>query len=164
VNVFYSGTVGAAAEAAVFGTSAVAVSLDIGGDFDFAAAALAARPVLERLAALVPFPAGVLFNVNLPAVGRAARGVRLTRHGMSGFREFYRQEGPAGPDGSRRWQVDGDFRAADPDETWDASALAAGYVSVTPMLLDLTADPYRRPAPERDRTVRALLDKLADWR
>jgi len=42
--------------------------------------------------------------------------------------------------------------------------LAAGYVSVTPMLLDLTADPYRRPAPERDRTVRALLDKLADWR
>jgi 5'-nucleotidase len=163
VNVFYSGTVGAAAEAAVMGLSAVAVSLDVGPDYDFAAAARLVAPVLERLAGLLPFPAGVFFNVNLPATGRPVRGVRLTRHGMSGFREFYRPAGTPGPEGTRSWQVDGDFLVNDPDGSFDAAALSAGYVSVTPLQLDLTVDSWRRPAPARRKDIELLLAALADW-
>jgi 5'-nucleotidase len=167
VNVFYSGTVGAAAEAAVFGVPGIAVSLDVSGRFDFGEAALRARPVLERLAALLPFPPGAFFNVNLPASDSPARGVRLTRHGRSGFREYYTPAGADGADaadGVRRWQVEGDFQVGDPDETYDAAALAAGFISVTPMELDLTVDPLRAAPPGRAAGVEALLEKLADWR
>jgi len=131
VNAFYSGTVGAAAEAAVSRVPAVALSLDVSDAYDFAAAGLAARPVLERLAALAPFPAGLFFNVNLPGSQKAVRGVRLTRHGLSGFREFYKPSAP--PPGSELtgatyYEVDGEMTVNDPDDWTDAAALAAGYV------------------------------------
>jgi len=164
VNVFYSGTVGAAAEGAVFGVSAVAVSLDVSERFKFEAAARNARPVLEKLASLTPFPPGTFFNVNLPASGVTPRGVRLTRHGRSGFREYYElKEGP-GPKGVCCWEVRGNFHADDPDESYDAAALAAGYISVTPMFLDLTVDAYRCPTPGPSAAPEALLEKLSDWR
>jgi 5'-nucleotidase len=181
VNVFYSGTVGAAAEAAVSRVSSVAVSLDVSAPPDFPEAAERARPVLERLAGLAPFPAGLFFNVNLPASGRPVRGIRLTRHGLSGFREFYRPCAcPAGgstssppealsaskgqvPDGACFYSVDGNMEIGDPDEWTDAAALAAGYISVTPMMLDLTAEPCRRREPEQAGRIAEVLAKLADW-
>jgi 5'-nucleotidase len=161
VNVFYSGTVGAAAEGAVLGVSAVAVSLNGPEPFDFDRAADQAGPVLERLAALTPFPPGLFFNVNLPRSRTEPAGVRLTRHGMSGFREYYVPSEAGGP-GS--WEVRGDFLVHDPDDNYDAAALAAGFISVTPMLLDLTVDSYRAPTAERSEGHRVLLEKLADWR
>jgi 5'-nucleotidase len=164
VNVFYSGTVGAAAEGAVLGTSAVAVSVDISERFDFREAAARSRPVIEELAGLIPFPPGVFFNVNVPAAGTTPRGVRLTRHGLSGFREYYRPCGEPGPDGSRRWEIHGDFHASDPDETWDAPALSAGLISVTPMVLDLTADGLRQPEARGGNGLERLLEKLSGWR
>ncbi len=164
VNVFYSGTVGAAAEGAVLGVSAVAVSLDISERFDFKRAAKRARPVLERLAALVPFAPGTFFNVNVPASEVKPRGVRLTRHGRSGFREYYKLKGDPGSTGICYWEVEGDFHVNDPDETYDAAALAAGYISATPMFLDLTVDAYRDPPSGRSAGLQALLEKLSDWR
>ncbi len=163
-NVFYSGTVGAAAEAAVVGVSGIAVSQDVSDPYDFSGAGRAARPVLERLAALVPFPPGIFFNVNLPRCDEKPRGPRLTRQGRSGFREYYEPRGDPGADGVRCWDVQGDFQVSDPDETYDAAALAAGFISVTPMFLDLTADELRRPSAERTAGLRALLEKLSDWR
>ncbi|HOX05684.1 MAG TPA: 5'/3'-nucleotidase SurE [Planctomycetota bacterium] len=182
VNAFYSGTVGAAAEAAVAGVPAVALSLDVSAPYDFPAAAERARPVLERLAALAPWTPGLLFNVNLPASGRPVRGIRLTRHGRSGFREFYRScacpEGDStssspealslskggAPDGACFYSVDGNMEIHDPDDWTDAAALAAGHVSVTPMFLDLTVEPLRRREPEQAGAVAATLARLDDWR
>jgi len=166
VNAFYSGTVGAAAEAAVSRVSSVAISLDITAPCDFAEAAERAGPVLERLAALAPFPAGLLFNVNLPASGRPVRGTRLTRHGLSGFREYYRPDpSPDGalPPGARSYRVDGDMVVEDPDDWTDAAALAAGHISVTPMLLDLTAEPLRRRERAQASAIAAALSALKDW-
>jgi 5'-nucleotidase len=121
---------------------------------------------LERLAALAPFPAGLFFNVNLPGSQRAVRGVRLTRHGLSGFREFYRPSAP--PPGSELtgacyYEVDGEMTVNDPDDWTDAAALAAGYVSVTPMLLDLSAEPLRRREAAPAAALAALLDQLAGY-
>lgn len=167
VNVFYSGTVGAAAEAAVSRVSAVAVSLDITGPWDFAAAAERVRPVLAVLAGLVPFPPGLFFNVNLSGSQKPARGVRLTRHGLSGFREYYRPCPcpPAQPPaGACFYNVDGQMEVHDPDDWTDAAALAAGYVSVTPMFLDLTVEPLRRREPGQAGAIAALLARLGDWR
>lgn len=166
VNVFYSGTVGAAAEGAALGVPALAVSLDVSDPCDFEAAALRARPVLERLAGLMPFPPGLLFNVNLPASQKEVRGLRLTRHGRSGFREFYRPHPPpAGREaaGDAYYQVYGQMRTDDPDDWTDAAALAAGFISVTPMFLDLTAEPLRARQPRERTALESLIAGLADW-
>jgi 5'-nucleotidase len=166
VNVFYSGTVGAAAEGMVSRVSAVAVSLDVSEPYDFAAAAERARPVLEALAALVPFPQGLFFNVNLPANQKPVLGVRLTRQGLSGFREYYRP-GPCpeeeAPPNACFYRVAGDMVIDDPDELTDATALAAGYISVTPMFLDLTVEPFRRRVPEQAGPIAEAVSKLKDW-
>jgi len=169
VNVFYSGTVGAAAEAAVSGVSSIALSLDIPAPFDFQAAALRARPVLERLAALAPFPPGAFFNVNLPKSALPEpRGIRLTRHGLSGFREWYEPvlapQAHACQEPYEYFEVDGAMTVRDPDEWTDAAALAAGYISVTPMFLDLTVEPLRRRESAQAEAFAKLLDRLADWR
>jgi 5'-nucleotidase len=166
VNAFYSGTVGAAAEAAIAGVPAVALSLDVSEPYDFGAAAAAARPVLERLVTLTAIPPGLFFNVNLPSSARPARGIRLTSHGRSGFREFYRP-GPCppgqAPDGACFYRVDGVMEVHDPDEWTDAAALAAGFISVTPMFLDLTAEPLRRREPGQAEALAAVIARLQDW-
>ena len=65
-NIYYSGTVGAAMEAAINRTPAIAISVAYKGrDFDFAPASRFAR----RLAPLIlreGLPAGVMLNVNVP--------------------------------------------------------------------------------------------------
>mgnify|MGYP001021884660 CR=1 FL=1 len=166
VNVFYSGTVGAAAEGMVSRTSSVALSLDVSDPYDFPAAALRARPVIEALAALVPFPKGLFFNVNLPASRKPVLGIRLTRQGLSGFREYYRPcpcpEGEARPDACF-YRVSGDMVIDDPDEITDAAALAAGWISVTPMFLDLTVEPFRRRMPEQAGLIAETISRLKEW-
>jgi broad specificity polyphosphatase/5'/3'-nucleotidase SurE len=112
----------------------------------------------------LPFPAGLFFNVNVPASGHKIRGIKLTRHGMSGFKEFYRPSGEPGADGICYWQVDGKFQVKDPDDSYDAAALAGGHISVAPMILDMTFDPYRDAGQGRTKELRDLLDKLSEWR
>ena len=129
--------------------------------------ALRLRPVLERLAALAPFSPGLFFNVNLPGSQAAPHGIRLTRHGRSGFREFYRPCAP--PPGSELtgacyYKVDGEMTVNDPDDWTDAAALAAGYMSVTPMFLDLTPEPLRGRTPDQAAAVGGLLEELSNWR
>lgn len=70
-NVYYSGTLAAAREAALRGVPAVALSVDsYSGKYDYGPAAQAALPVLRAaLASAVggTFPAEALINVNIPA-------------------------------------------------------------------------------------------------
>jgi len=148
VNVHYSGTVGAGLEAVIAGKPAVAVSLDVGPEYDFAPAArIAARLVGQLLARLrraerPPLPL-CLINVNVPnRPERELRGLRLTRQGLSGFAEFYRPAQQAGD-----WEIDGAMQLREESPEYDAIALAQGYVSVTPLGLDLTARPAD-PGPD----------------
>jgi 5'-nucleotidase len=137
VNVFYSGTVGAALEAAANGVPAVAVSREFGEALSDEDAARLARPLVAG-AARRGLPPWHVLNVNLPDRPPARiRGARLTRQGVSGFREWFREE-PRGQ-GARRFSIEGEMRLREPDGLTDAEALAEGYVSVTPLALDLTA-------------------------
>ena len=134
VNVFYSGTVAAAAEAAIAGVPGLAISRDLGEEGltgkDFEVAACVARRlagrVLER-----PLPAGCFLNVNAPVEEPAPW--RLARHGLSGFRERY------APDGDGAYEIEGVMHVRDGETDTDAAVLAVGCVAVTPMALDLTA-------------------------
>lgn len=136
-DVLYSGTVSAAMEATIFGIPAVAVSY-AGRDPEHLPAYL---PLLERLLPQVVrregFPAETLLNVNLPPIPPAqVKGVRVTRLGRRVFTDsLTRGVDPSGRD--YFWIGGGKIEWAAHEGT-DFHAVDAGYVSVTPLHLDLT--------------------------
>jgi 5'-nucleotidase len=133
----YSGTVAAAMEAVIFGLPAVAISLDSyeRPDFDYASrvAALIVQWVIER-----GLPAGTFLNVNVPSRPPAEiAGVAITRMGRRVYRDvLIRRQDPR--DRPYYW-IGGEPPAGHLDEGTDIWAVANGYVSITPIHLDMTA-------------------------
>ncbi len=140
-DVTYSGTVTAAMEAAISGVAGMAVSLDApenySGPLDYRAAAqaaaLVARQVIQR-----GLPGGALLNVNVPGLAFAEiRGVRITRQGLRVYRDaLVRREDPRG---RPYYWIGGETPTGVSESGTDFWALREGYVSVTPLQLDLTA-------------------------
>jgi 5'-nucleotidase len=140
-DVLYSGTVAAAMEGLSLGIPSIAISF-AGGDLRADLSHLRDQirvltPLLERITSLPAFPTHTLLNVNLPPVpGDEVKGVKLTRLGSRMYsgslqpmkdpwgREIYWIGG-----GRISWsgEADSDFRA-----------IQDGYISVTPLHLDLT--------------------------
>jgi 5'-nucleotidase len=135
-DVLYSGTVAAAMEATVLGIPAVALSYtgryeELEGWSPLIAA------LLSSILAKGPFPEDTLLSVNLPAVPpMEVQGVGVTSLGRRRFTEsLTRAKDPSGKEyfwiggGVTNWQgpADSDFRA-----------VQEGFISVTPLHLDLT--------------------------
>jgi 5'-nucleotidase len=130
-DVLYSGTVAAAIEGAMLGMPAVAVSyLEAGRNRTSAGKFLRGLVPLLRSGLL---PKKTLLNVNIPAGD--VKGVRVTRLG----RRIYRDMAIKGtlPDGGVSWTIDGEMGFDDVPGS-DFEAVYAGYISVTPLHLDMT--------------------------
>lgn len=134
-DVFYSGTVAAAREAALRGLPAMAFSLGPNGSF-----AEAAKVATVLAARMLEAPReggelGTLLSVNFPP-GSAYRGIRATRLG----RRIYAEEVTVreDPRGKEYFWIGGPGARHEPVEGSDTEAVDAGYVSVTPLLLDAT--------------------------
>ena len=99
INVLYSGTVAAAIEAAFFGITSVAVSLEYDEDSDFDAAAVIARNVIGGLVDH-PEAAGRLFNLNIPtAATQSPRELEIVPMGLAQYgRSYEKRSDPAGRD------------------------------------------------------------------
>jgi len=99
---------------------------------------------IERLGAWVlkcGLPRGVALNVNIPALPPdQVRGIKLTRQGLSKFRESFEQR--EDPRGNRYYWLAGEATAAEIDEVVDVIAVNEWYISVTPLFYDLTAHAY----------------------
>lgn len=140
-DVTYSGTVTAAMEAAIAGLPGLAVSLDspegAHEPFDYSTAAEVAARLTEQVLAR-PTPRGLLLNINVPyGPLEALRGVAITRQGLRLYRDaLVRRDDPRG---RPYYWIGGDTPTGVPDPGTDFGALAAGFVSVTPLQLDLTA-------------------------
>lgn len=135
-DVTYSGTVSAAMEATLLGVPGIAVSL-VGTDaFDFTAAASFSRAlavvVLEH-----GLPPDTLLNVNVPP-GRAdeIKGHVLTRQGKRRYSDVIVEK--IDPRGKKYYWIGGGEVKIEAGEGTDFSAIHAGYISVTPLHLDLT--------------------------
>ncbi len=144
-DVTYSGTVAAAMEGASAGLPAIAVSLDLGpeegreGNPDYeTAAALTARVARLALGGRSSL-AGTLLNVNVPR--GVPKGVRVTRLGGKIWTDdLVRGKDPRGRD--YYWLTGEMFTSPPPgEEDTDVWAVLSGYVSITPLHLDLTAYP-----------------------
>jgi len=132
-DVFYSGTVACAVEAAIRGVPAIAMSLDYHGLSDFAPAAGFAH-ALARAALVEGLPEGTLLNVNVPA-GTPAR-YRFTRLGKRLYRDQVEQRDDLR--GRRYYWLGGPPVGVGDAEGTDGRAMKDHMVSVTPLGLDLT--------------------------
>lgn len=140
-DVTYSGTVTAAMEAVISGIPGLAVSLDspeyAPGGQTFEPAARAARNILA-LADDHGFPPGILININVPGLPEdQIKGIQITRQGLRIYRDELVKR--LDPRGKPYYWIGGDAPSGVPDEGTDFGALAQGYVSITPLQLDLTA-------------------------
>ena len=140
-DVTYSGTVTAAMEAVIWGLPGIAVSLDSPenhlGVLDYGPAAQVACRVAERVIQH-GLPADILLNVNVPALPEEQiNGMVVTRQGLRVYND--RLDRRVDPRGRPYYWIGGDIPTGVPDEGTDFGALAEGYVSITPLHLDLTA-------------------------
>jgi 5'-nucleotidase len=147
-SLFYSGTVGAALEAAIEGVPALAVSLDeTPGRPDWPQAARVAAQAAAVCLAEGAFT-GLVVNCNLPPGPQSHwREARLAEHGLAGFREGYR---PVRQEGAIAWQLDG--RRVEHGRDEDAALLRAGHPVVTLLVPQLG---LRRPRHDRRLAVAA---------
>jgi len=140
-DIFYSGTVAAAVEGVVNGVPAIALSAD-----------LSTRPDFEKLARfaahLVQYvernklAADLFLNVNFPAgAWEDVKGVAITRLGRRVYRDelVTRQD----PRGRAYYWIGGEPPGGVADSGTDIWAVNSGYISITPVSLDMTAYHYR---------------------
>jgi 5'-nucleotidase len=142
-DVTYSGTVTAAMEAVIWGVPGIAFSLGSVENnlatLDFQAAAQMARLVVE---ASLPhqLPDGILLNVNIPLLSQdLIKGMRITRQGLRVYHD--RLDRRVDPRGRLYYWIGGDSPTGIPEDDTDIGALTDGFVSITPIQLDLTAYP-----------------------
>ncbi len=140
-DVTYSGTVTAAMEAAIAGLPGIAVSLDspenhVGG-LDYSAAARVGRIVAEAVLTNGLDP-NILLNVNVPYLPYDQfKGFSITRQGLRIYRdELVRRLDPRG---KPYYWIGGEAPTGVKEKDTDFGALFDGYISITPLELDLTA-------------------------
>src|SRR6516225_5578775 len=149
INVLYSGTVAAAIEGAFFRRTSIAVSLEYTKPkpLDFARAAGLAAGVIKQIVQHAP-PAGSLFNINIPSLEKGPiRGIRVVPQNVAPYVETYDRR--IDPRGRVYFWSGPDFKCPEPHPDTDVTAMADGYITVTPRKFNLTHG--------------EMLEKMAKW-
>jgi 5'-nucleotidase len=136
-DVLYSGTVAGAMEATILGIPAVALSYAGSDATEIRAFTPLVKRILRQILVRSDFPAETLLSINLPPVPPdEVRGIRVTRLARRVYMDsLTRAHDPSGREyfwiggGATEWNA--------PDGT-DFRAVQDGFVSVTPLHLDLT--------------------------
>ena len=135
-DVTYSGTVAAAIEGTILGVPAIAASLagENGGEYRPAARFVArlARWVLQE-----GIPKYTLLNVNLPDRGKKPlRKFAITKLGKRTYRDIIYDK--VDPRGKNYFWIAGEPTADLTDVETDLRAVADGFISITPLKIDMT--------------------------
>lgn len=134
-DVIYSGTVAAAMEGRHLGLPALAVSLD--GDTHYETAAAVTCSLLKALRRH-PLRTGRILNINVPDLPLSAlNGIKVTRCGSRQPADKVITQ--VDPRGQTVYWIGPPGSKLDAAEDTDFAAVEAGYVSVTPLHVDLTA-------------------------
>ena len=140
-DVTYSGTVTAAMEAVIAGVPGTAISLETIdghiGDIDYDPAARIAGKIIQQVIEN-GLSHETLLNVNVPLLPEEKiRGIKITRQGLRVYHS--RLDERTDPRGRPYYWIGGDAPTGVPERGTDVGALAEGFVSITPLQLDLTA-------------------------
>ena len=136
INVIYSGTVSAATEAVIMGIPALAVSLDTRKDADYTFAAQFARKMVRIFIDNRELRSTAI-NVNIPVLPREKiKGVAVVRQGRGNIIEHFEKR--IDPRENIYYWISGESQSALDEKDTDVSALAAGFITITPIQYDLT--------------------------
>jgi 5'-nucleotidase len=135
-DISYSGTVSAAMEGARLNIPSFAISLAARKDFRFETAAGFARGLARRIIQASPRKP-VLLNVNVPNLDSdLIRGVRVTRQGKRVYNGAVVEK--TDPRGKLYYWIGGEEPGFQETRDSDIEAVLAGWISITPLRLDLT--------------------------
>ncbi len=137
-DISYSGTVSAAIEGTMYGVASLAFSL--AGEsysFDFSRAVNVAWK-LASMALQFSLPASTLLNINIPVLseGKVLPGIRFTRQGRRLYKNSIKEI--KDPWGNEHYWIGGGIVQSCGGNDTDQQAIEEGFVSVTPIQLDLT--------------------------
>ncbi|MBV5316561.1 MAG: 5'/3'-nucleotidase SurE [Desulfobulbaceae bacterium] len=135
-DISYSGTVSAAIEGTMYDIPSLAFSLVGNPPYDFEVAAA----VAWKLASMVltwHLPPNTLLNINIPPVTSGEiKGIRFTRQGRRVYQDSIQET--FDPWGRKHYWIGGGTVHWSGGEDTDEQAVRNGYISVTPIQLDLT--------------------------
>ncbi len=131
LDAWISGTVAGAREAALHGIPAIATSR--AGSADYRAAAGIVKSLVQTLRERDQIAPGLLLNVNIPANVQGVRVVRMSLR--TGVERYERRTSPRGA--TYYWDVWSPPEGE--DDGTDLHAIRAGFVTITPLLVDQTA-------------------------
>ncbi len=133
-DISYSGTVSAAMEGTMYGIPSMAVSLAGESPLDYTVAKKIARETAIKIMNN-ELPPKTLINLNIPD-GSHIKGVKITRQGRRLWENSIMQTND--PWGRPRYWIGGGTPVKDSSMDTDVKAIQEGYVSITPIHLDLT--------------------------
>jgi len=136
-DVLYSGTVAGAMEATILGIPAVALSYTGRDPDEIVGFGPLIRRLLGRILERNDFPAETLLSINLPAIPpEEVRGAMVTRLARRVYMDSLTRA--KDPSGREYFWIGGGATEWNAPEGTDFWAVDNGYVSVTPLHLDLT--------------------------
>lgn len=136
IDIFYSGTVAAAAEGALFGLPSLAVSQEVTNEVNFEESSRIARLVIDSILAR-GLQRATLLNINIPALSQEMpKGVRIARQSTLVYEDRFEKESGGGDE--TLYLLVGDRKEISHAPETDLHALRDGYVSVTPLRFELT--------------------------
>lgn len=140
VSVIYSGTMGAAIEAAMLGMPSIGFSLcNHSSDADFAASVRYGKIIVQDVLTN-GMPKGITLNVNIPDLPfDEIKGIRTCRQNKGMWNEDFIMK-PDPVTGEKLYWLTGYYHNEEAGaEGTDETALSSGYVSVVPTHFDMTA-------------------------
>ncbi len=139
-DITYSGTVSAAIEGTLLKIPSIAVSLNARSDFHFETASEYSTSI-SRYVLKHGLPEGILLNVNIPNLEKHnIEGLKVTKQGKRIYDEPVVEK--VDPRGKQYFWIGGDELAYEDIDESDIVSVNDGYVSVTPIKLDLTDYDY----------------------
>ena len=139
INVIYSGTMSAAIEAGIEGIPSIGFSLcDYSWNVSFELCEKyvehISRKVLEK-----SNKKNIILNVNFPKIRKGAKykGVKITRQAKSYWKETFDKR--ENPNGRKYYWLTGEHINLDKGKDTDQSALKSGYISIVPIMYDMTS-------------------------
>lgn len=133
-DVLYSGTVGAAMEGYLHDISSVALSLDVDSKLSYIEAAQIFATDLEKLMAVHEKP--FFYNINFPKKLKGNRPQYV--FGRQGKRDYLNAFQREEKGGHVFYTMSGEIYDSDKGSATDIFATEAGYISVTPLITDIT--------------------------
>jgi 5'-nucleotidase len=136
INIIYSGTVSAAAEAVIMGIPGLALSIASFQIQEYEYACTLACQLSEKIYK-IGLPEGTLLNVNVPAIKPdQIQGIVITRQGKGRFEEFFDKR--SDPTNRTYYWLAGKRMNLDFEDDLDDVVITQNKVSITPIRYDLT--------------------------